>query len=383
MSFEGLKYLVVGAGFFGSVIAERIATDLKKDVMVIDRRPHIGGNCYSKVDKETGIEYHLYGSHIFHTSDSATWQYIKKFSNFTGYKHTVLTQYKNKVYQMPINLFTINSFYGLNLKPYEVEDFILEEVSKEKISLPKSLEEKAISLIGRPLYEAFIKGYTIKQWQTSPCDLPENIITRLPVRYNYDYSYFSDPWQGMPVIGYTSVFQNLLKHKLISLKLSTDYFKIKHLIDDDCLVIFTGPLDEFFNYKFGRPGWRSLKFEKEIIDVIDYQGTSVMNYAEECIPYTRIHEFKHLHPERLYPVKKTLIYKEYSIAAGKDAEPYYPVNTEKDRKCIKKYETEAAKLYNVIFGGRLGYYKYLDMDKTISLALKTYEEKVKPWHPQN
>jgi len=378
MNLEGLKYLVVGAGFFGSVIAELIAADKGERVVVIDKRHHLGGNSYSEIDKETGIEYHKYGSHIFHTSDQEVWRYINRFCTFNNYRHKVLTTFNNKTYQMPINLETINAFYGVNLKPAEAENFIKSEIEKEQLVNSINLETKAISLIGRPLYEAFIRGYTFKHWGTDPRNLPADIITRLPVRFSYKSDYFDDPWQGIPQRGYGELFKNLLAHQNIDLYLKTDFFDILNLIPAECCVIYTGRIDQFFDFKYGILNWRTLKFEREIYPIPDFQGTAVMNYAEDSVPYTRTHEFKHLHEERENPDKNTLVFREYAkeLAAGDD--PYYPVNTLKDKEMLSKYRQEALKLNNVIFGGRLAEYKYLNMDQTIASALNIYNEKIKP-----
>ena len=378
MDLQNLKYLVVGAGFFGSVIAERIAEDKGERVVVVDKRHHIGGGSFSEVDTETGIEYHKYGSHIFHTSITDVWKYINRFCTFNSYRHKVLTSYDKKIYQIPINLETINSFYGISLTPVEAEEFIKREIKKENIVNPTNLEDKAISLIGRPLYEAFIKGYTTKHWGTDPRNLPANIITRLPVRFNYKSDYFDDPWQGIPSEGYGELFKKLLAHQNIDLYLNTDFFRIRNQIPANCCVIYTGRLDQFFDYKHGELGWRTLQFEREVYQVDDFQGTSVMNYAEASVPYTRTHEFKHLHEEREHPGKNTLVFREYAkeLAAGDD--PYYPVNTVKDKEMISKYRQEALELSNVIFGGRLAEYKYLNMDQTIASALKIYNEEIKP-----
>jgi len=378
MNLENLKYLVVGAGFFGSVIAERIAEDKGERVVVLDKRDHIGGASFSEVDRETGIEYHKYGSHIFHTSIKEVWNYINRFCCFNSYRHKVLTKYDEKVYQMPINLETINAFYGTNLKPPEAEDFIKSEIEKENIRNPKNLEEKAISLIGRPLYKAFIKGYTSKHWGTDPKNLPADIITRLPVRFNYKSDYFDDPWQGIPQRGYGELFKNLHAHQNIDVYLNTDFFDMRHLVPSSCCVIYTGRLDQFFDFKYGILNWRTLKFEREIYQIADFQGTSVMNYAEASVPYTRTHEFKHLHEEREYSDKNTLVFREYAkeLAAGDD--PYYPVNTLEDKEMLSNYRQTTVALRNVIFGGRLAEYKYLNMDQTIASALKIYDEQIKP-----
>jgi UDP-galactopyranose mutase len=378
MDLENLQYIVVGAGFFGSVMAERIAEDKKERVVVIDKRDHIGGTSYSESDGETAIEYHKYGSHIFHTSIEDVWKYINKFSRFNSYRHKVLTNYNNKIYQMPINLETINIFYGSSLQPFEAEKFIKSEVEKEKIKNPTNLEDQAISLIGRPLYEAFIKGYTIKHWGTDPKNLPAEIITRLPVRFNYKSDYFDDPWQGIPIKGYGKLFEKMLAHRNIEVHTNTDFFSIRHLIPKDCCVVYTGRLDQFFDYKHGELGWRTLSFEREVHQVGDFQGTAVMNYAEASIPYTRTHEFKHLHEERNYSNDITLIFREYSKQLTEGDDPYYPMNTTIDKDIYRKYQEEIERKENVIFGGRLAEYRYLNMDQTIASALKTYDEKIKP-----
>ena len=369
-------YLVVGAGFFGSVIAERIANDLGSRVLVIDKRSHIGGNCYSETEPETGIEVHRYGSHIFHTSSKKVWDYITRFAEFNSYHHQVLTTYKNKVYQMPINLETINSFYDLNLKPSEAQEFIRNEARKERIKEPKNLEEKALSLIGRPLYEAFIKGYTIKQWDKDPKELPPTIITRLPVRYDYSEDYFVDArWQGIPLKGYKAVFERLLDSANIHVELNCDYFENRNDFDVRGRVIYTGPIDQFYNYKYGALEWRGISLRKEIVDVEDFQGTAVMNYADLEIKFTRIHEPQHLHPERKIRRCKSVIFFE---TAHSDSEmPFYPVMTEGNLALFLKYKALSEKEEKVIIGGRLGDYSYYDMDKTILSALTCYEDIIK------
>lgn len=372
--------VIVGSGIFGSVLAERLANmnnDIK--ILIIEKRKHIGGNCHSEIDPETNIEYHTFGTHIFHTSNKKVWDYINTFVDFNGYHHQVLTTYRDKVYQMPINLETINSFYHLNLKPFEVDDFLYQEISKENIQDPENFEEKAVSLVGRPLYEAFIRGYTIKQWQKNPRDLPASILQRLPFRKNYNENYFHDKWQGIPEQGYAHLFSTMLAKKNITIQLETDFFAIRDQIPDGVPIIYTGPVDRFFDYKFGRLEWRTLRFEREVLDVEDYQGTSVMNYAEEQVPFTRIHEPRHLHPERCYSTKKTLIIKEFSLHdEGKD--PYYPVNDSKNQKIFALYQEETKKYPHVIFAGRLGQYKYLDMDQAIALALELFATKLTPMY---
>lgn len=376
MELQGLKYLVVGAGFYGATIAERIASVLNEKVLVIDLREHIGGNSFSYADKDTNIEIHKYGSHIFHTSNEQVWAYINRFTSFNSYQHRVLTQYQNKVYSMPINLMTINQYYGKNLTPAEAESFIKAEIARDHIANPRNLEEKAISLIGRPLYEAFIKGYTQKQWETPLTELPENIITRLPVRFSYNDRYFNDKYEGLPVDGYGKIFERMLDNPLIEVKLGVDYFAIKDKVPADCLVIYTGPIDRYFNFKHGKLAWRTTDFEAQRLPTNDYQGTSVMNYADLDQKFTRIHEFKHYHPEREQSKKETIIFKEYSRFAKEGDVPYYPVNTEKDKAILAQYKQEVEQTKNVIFGGRLGNYVYVDMHQAIAMALNMFEAKI-------
>ncbi len=365
-----MHYTIIGAGLFGATIAERIAAVHGMPVTVIDRRAHIGGNCWSELYPSTQVEYHMYGSHIFHTSHEHVWEYINKFTTFNTYQHKVYTTYKNKVYSMPINLDTINSYYNLNLKPYEVDDFLAKE--KGNIPHPKNLEEKAISLIGRPLYEAFIKGYTQKQWEKAPTELSADIITRLPVRASYNNRYFAHKYEGIPLDGYGAMLSKMLENPLITVKLNTEFNDIRAQIPKDATVIYTGPIDAYFDYSLGRLEWRTVDFEYDIKPLQDYQGCSVMNFADIDIPYTRVHEFKHYHPER-DPVDHTVISREYSRFAKHNDEPYYPVDTAANTQLFNQYKSLAESEQNVIFGGRLGMYKYMDMDATIHEALKVFE----------
>jgi UDP-galactopyranose mutase len=376
MDLHGLKYLVVGAGFYGSVIARKIAEELKEKVLVIDRRMHVGGNSYSEIDLQTGIEVHKYGSHIFHTSNPKVLEFLKPFASFNDYRHRVLTCYQNRIYSMPINLMTINSFFKKNLSPEEAQSFLQERIQREKISNPENLEDKAVSLIGRELYEAFIKGYTAKQWRTSLRELPASIITRLPIRYNYNDRYFSDVCEGIPLEGYGRVFEKILQHPLISVELGVDFMSLKPEIPAAVKIVYSGPIDRFYNYRMGRLGWRTASFERECFNKDDFQGTSVMNYADEEIPYIRIHEFKHFHPERNYS-GRTIIFKEYAKFATENDTPYYPINTEMDKKLFKKYEGLAGTEKNVVFGGRLGNYVYADMHQVIEMALEAFEAKLR------
>ena len=352
---------------------ERIATQRQKKVLVLEKRLHIGGNCYSQFDESTGIEYHKYGTHIFHTNSKKILNYINQFTELNSYHHQVLTSYKNQIFQLPINLETINSFFKTNLRPYEVDSFL--EKERQNFPEPKNLEEKAVSLVGKKLYEAFIKGYTWKQWQTDPKDLPASIINRLPVRSNYDENYFKNgKYQGIPQDGYTSMFNKMLSSSLIDIKTSTDYFEIKDQIEVKNKTIYSGPIDRYFNFIHGKLQWRSVYFKKEIKEYDDYLGTSVMNFADKEIPYTRIHEPKHLHPEREYTKKKTLLLYEYS---HQDEEaPYYPINNEENIKKLEKYKSLAKKEKNVLFGERLGSYAYYDMDQVIGQALALSETRL-------
>lgn len=373
MSFKGLKYCVVGSGFFGAVVAEQLASMRNEKVLVIERRNHIGGNSHSKIDPSTGIEIHSYGTHIFHTQNKEVWTYVNKFSDFTPYQHKVLTEYRGRVYPMPISLATINQFYGMNLKPREVATFLEKERAAMKGKLPQNLEEKAISLIGEPLYRAFIRGYTMKQWAQDPKELPEDIITRLPVRDTYNTNYFNDAFQGLPKDGYGKLFENILAHPNIEIQLNVDFLDIRNEIPPECKILYTGPIDEYFGYELGALDWRSIRLEREVIQQRDFQGTSVMNYADEEVPFTRIHEYKHLHPERsqVFSSDLTVIEREYpETRIGNSKECYYPVNTDRNQKLFELYANKMRMQRNIAFGGRLGSYKYWDMDVAIASALK-------------
>ncbi|HTI06931.1 MAG TPA: UDP-galactopyranose mutase [Puia sp.] len=376
MDLQEFSFVVVGSGLLGAVVAENIAGKLDQKVLVIEKRQHIGGNCYSETDPATGIEVHRYGTHIFHTSRENVWRYIRRFTSFNTYRHQVLSSYKNKIYQFPINLETINSFYNVNLRPYEVDDF-MSKIRGRQIKEPANFEEQAISLLGRDLYEAFFKDYTLKQWQIDPKDLPASIFNRLPFRKNYVENYFFDHWQGIPENGYTALFQNLLSHKKIAVLTDTDFFAIRDQLKKDACIIYSGPIDRYFDYKFGRLTWRTLQFEKEVVDTEDYQGNSVINYPEKDIPYTRIHEPRHLHPERNYTKEKTVIFREYSLPDNGTA-PFYPIASRENMEKLRLYKTEAGRLENVFISGRLGDYKYYDMDQTIERALEIVETGILP-----
>lgn len=373
--------IIVGAGLFGATLAERITTCLEHPVTIIDRRQHIAGNCWSDIAPGTDIERHVYGSHIFHTSDDGVWDHVCRFSAFNSYRHTVYTTYQDTVYPMPINLGTINAFYGTRLRPADVEDFLRKEAGD--VPDPKNLEEKAISLIGRPLYEAFIKGYTWKQWDKDPRELSADIITRLPVRASYNNRYFSDTHEGIPLCGYGTLVRRMLASPLITIHLGVSFDEYRPSLPADSLIIYTGPIDEFFGWELGRLEWRTVDLEWETLPLRDHQGTAVMNYADTEIPWTRIHEFKHYHPERtrVMAAPQTVIAREFSRAAKQSDEPYYPVDTEANRTLFQRYtelatQTVLPKGMEVIFGGRLGQYRYLDMDTTIRSALDLFDELV-------
>ncbi len=369
---KNIDFLIVGAGFYGCVIAERIANVLKKNVLILDKRDHIGGNCFSEKEQSTKIEYHKYGTHIFHTSNHKVWKYINNFTKFNNYKHQVLSNYKNKIYQMPINLETINSFYGKNFNPRDAENFIKKKTKRFKKNSYLNFEDKAKSQIGEDLYEAFIKSYTTKQWGTNPKNLPSNIFNRLPLRFNYNEDYFNNCiWQGIPVDGYTKIFENLIQNTRIKFDTLKEY-NLEVDIKPKYATIYTGPLDKLFNYKFGKLGWRSLSFKKKIIKQFDYQGNSVINYPQLKYKFTRIHEPKHLHPERNYSNKSSLIIEEYPNNNFK--EPYYPINDNYNRSIHRLYKQEINKMKNFIIGGRLADYAYYDMDMTISAALVKFEK---------
>ena len=366
--------VVAGSGLFGLTVAERCARELGLRVLIVERRDHIGGNAYSEVEPATGIEVHRYGAHLFHTSNERVWTYVNRFTAFTGYRHRVLSVFKDRVYPMPINLGTICTYFGRVMSPDEARALVAEQAAE--VTDPRNLEEKAISLVGRPLYEAFIRGYTAKQWQTDPRELPPEIITRLPVRYTFDDRYFADRYEGLPVDGYTAWLERMADHPRIEVRLDTDFFDLG--APGEVPVVYTGPLDRYFAYSEGALGWRTLDFEREVLPTGDFQGTPVMNYADEDVPYTRVHEFRHFHPERDHPADRTVIVREYSRSAGTGDEPYYPIDTAEDRAKLTRYRELARAERGVLFGGRLGTYRYLDMHMAIASALTMYDNRLRP-----
>ena len=376
--------VIVGSGFFGLTIAERVATKLRLKVTIIEKRDHIGGNAYSEIEPETGIEVHRYGAHLFHTSNERVWNYVNHFTDFNDYKHRVYTTHRGEVFPLPINLGTINQFFRSAYGPAAAQALVAEQGKEFRVESASNLEEKAIALIGRPLYAAFIRDYTEKQWQTAPTALPADVIARLPVRYTYDNRYFDDTYEGLPTDGYTAWLTRMADHPNIELKLSTDFFDATQPFSKTALVgnvpiIYTGPVDRYFDYSEGALAWRTLDFEQETLAIGDFQGTSVMNYADADFRYTRIHEFRHFHPERTYyPQDKTVIMREYSRFASVEDEPYYPVNTQDDRARLLKYRGLQQQEKSVLFGGRLGTYKYLDMHMAIASALAMFEGQISP-----
>ncbi|MFO1025798.1 MAG: UDP-galactopyranose mutase [Acetobacteraceae bacterium] len=376
--FSAFDLVIVGSGFFGATIAERCATELGLKVCMIERRSHIGGNAWSEIDPATGIEVHSYGSHLFHTSSEAVWTYVNRFSGFSNYRHRVVVRHRDRFYTMPMNLGTLSTLFGRFLSPTEAKALIAEEVAASGITNPINLEEKAISLVGRTMYEAFIKGYTAKQWQTDPRELPANIITRLPVRLTFNDFYFADDYEGLPLLGYFEIFNRMLRHDGITVLLQTDYFALRDELPQSVPIVFTGPIDRFFEYRAGVLGWRTLDFQREVVQVGDFQGASIVNYPDLDVDFTRIHEFRHLHPERPYQQERTIIFREFSRFAGRDDDPYYPIDRPADKDGYDAYRTMAEAEPNVIFGGRLGTYRYLDMHQAIGAALKLFEQQLVP-----
>lgn len=375
--------VVVGSGLFGLTIAEQAASRWGLRVAIVERRSHLGGNAYSEIDLETGIEVHKYGAHLFHTSNERVWEYVNRFTSFTSYVHRVWTTVDGVVYPMPVNLGTINQFFSAAYGPDEARALIAQQAAEVDGQEITDFESKGVSLVGRPLFEAFFKNYTAKQWQTDPKDLPASIISRLPVRYNYDSRYFNDKYEGLPVDGYTAWMERMVASDLIDVYLDTDFFDPENPLNKAAVVgkvpvVYTGPVDRYFDYSAGDLSWRTVDFEKEVVDTGDYQGCSVMNYGDIDVPFTRIIEFRHFHPERDYQDKKTVIFREFSRFADHGDEPYYPVNTAQDRERLEQYRELMKNEDRVFFGGRLGTYKYLDMHMAIASALTMLDNELAP-----
>ena len=358
-------YLIVGAGLYGAVMAHEL-TKKGKRCLVIDKRSHIAGNIYCE-DIE-GIHVHKYGAHILHTSNKKIWEYMNQFAEFNNYINSPVAVYKDELYNLPFNMNTFSKMWGIKT-PAEAKAMIEKQVKETGITEPKNLEEQGLSLVGKDVFEKLVKGYTEKQWGRDCKDLPAFIIKRLPVRFTYDNNYFNDRFQGIPMGGYTKIVEKMLNG--VEVKTSTDYFTfIKENPDIAEKTVFTGMIDEYFGYKLGALEYRSVRFETEVLDTDNYQGNAVVNYTEREVPYTRIIEHKHF---EFGKQEKTVISREYSSEWHVGMEPYYPVNNETNNALFEKYKELAAKEENVIFGGRLGNYKYYDMDKVIEAALKKLE----------
>lgn len=361
-------YLIVGAGLFGSVFT-REAMQKGKKVLVIDKRDHIAGNIYTR--ETEGINVHVYGAHIFHTSDEKVWEYVNRFARFNNYINCPVARYKNEIYNMPFNMNTFSKMWGV-ITPDEAKAEIERQRKEAGIGEPKNLEEQALSLVGRDIYEKLVKGYTEKQWGRRAAELPAFIIKRLPVRFIYDNNYFNDRYQGIPEGGYTQICKKMLEGAEV--RLNVDYFANKAELDALAdKVLFTGMIDEYYGYRYGELEYRSLRFETETLDCENYQGNAVVNYTEYEVPYTRIIEHKHF---EFGKQPKTVVTREYPATWKKGDEPYYPVNNERNDALYAKYKALADAEGRVIFGGRLGMYKYYDMDDTIAAALALCEKEL-------
>lgn len=378
--------VIVGAGLFGLTIAQQVVEhNPTARVHIIDVRNHIGGNAYSYFDKQTGAEIHQYGAHLFHTSSKRVWEYANRFTTFTNYVHRVYTTHNGEVFPLPINLGTINQFFHAAYTPAQAKALVEKQAGEYADVEPKNLNDQGIKLIGKPLYEAFIKNYTAKQWQTDPEQLPASVIRRLPVRFTYNNRYFKDTWEGLPTDGYTAWFERMIDNPRIEVSLGVDFFDESQPLNKKALVgrvpvVYTGPIDRYFGYSQGELKWRTVDFKEERYDEDDHFGCAVMNYADADVPYTRAIEFKHFNPERADKQShtSTVVWYEYSRFAGRDDDPYYPVNTEEDKATYAKYQALEASEPKVVFGGRLGQYAYFDMWATIDSALTAYETQVAP-----
>ena len=358
-------YIVVGAGLFGATFAHEAATRGYK-VKVIEKRNHIAGNIYTK--EVEGIQVHEYGAHIFHTSDKKIWDYVHQFATFNRYTNTPVANFHGEIYNLPFNMNTFNKLWGV-VTPQEAEAKIAEQRAVLGDKEPENLEEQAISLVGEDIYYKLIKGYTEKQWGRSATELPAFIIRRLPVRYTYDNNYFNDTYQGIPIGGYTKMIEAMLDHENIEIELNVDFFAKKdEYLNSGAKIVFTGMIDEFFDYELGTLEYRSLRFETEVVDVENYQGNAVVNYTDRKTPYTRIIEHKHF---EFGTQPKTVITREYPADWKVGDEPYYPVNNQVNNDLYAQYQKLAQTVPQVIFGGRLGQYLYYDMHQVIAAALET------------
>ncbi len=361
-------YLIVGAGLFGATFAYE-AKKRGKSCLVIDKRDHIGGNIYC--ESIEGINVHKYGAHIFHTSDKAVWEYVNQFAEFNNYINSPVAIYKDELYNLPFNMNTFSKMWGIKT-PAEAKAKIEEQIKELNITEPKNLEEQALSLVGTDVYEKLIKGYTEKQWQRDCRDLPAFIIKRLPLRFTYDNNYFNDRYQGIPIGGYNQIIEKMLDG--VDVQLSTDYFELENRDEIAEKTVFTGQIDKYFDYKLGILEYRSVRFDTKVFDCENYQGNAVVNYTEREVPYTRAIEHKHFEYGKQ---PKTVVSYEYSSEWGIGDEPYYPINNDKNNSLYEEYKKLAENTPNVIFGGRLGQYKYYDMDKVIISALDAVKNEFK------
>ncbi|PJI07578.1 MULTISPECIES: UDP-galactopyranose mutase [Clostridium] len=362
-------FLIVGAGLYGAIFANE-AKKQGKRCLIIDKRSHIGGNIYT--EKVEGINVHKYGAHIFHTNNKMVWQYVNQFAEFNRYTNSPVANYHGEIYNLPFNMNTFNKMWGV-VTPDEAKKKIEDQRSANFTEHPQNLEEQAINLVGTDIYEKLIRGYTEKQWGRSCRELPAFIIRRLPVRFTYDNNYFNALYQGIPIGGYTAMIEKMIAG--IEVKLDTDYFKNKDKWDSIAeKVVYTGPVDAYFNYKFGVLQYRSVRFETEVLDIPNFQGNAVVNYTDRETPYTRIIEHKHFEFQNQ---SKTVVSREYSTEWKLGDEPYYPVNDEKNSALYEKYKGLTETQDNVIFGGRLGEYKYYDMDKVVEVALEKAKKVLK------
>ena len=361
-------YLIVGSGLFGAIFAYE-ANKLGKKVLVIEKKNHIAGNIYT--ESIEGINVHKYGAHIFHTNNREVWYYINNFAEFNRYTNSPVARYKDELYNMPFNMNTFNKLWGV-ITPAEAKAKIQEELKEVNIEEPRNLEEQAIKLVGKTIYKKLVKGYTEKQWGKKAVELPSFIIKRLPVRFTYDNNYFNSLYQGIPVGGYTKIIERMLEG--IEVRLNTDFFEDRDAYENIAdKIVFTGPIDKFYNYKYGNLEYRSLRFENKIIDCDNYQGNAVVNYTEYEVPYTRIIEHKHFEENNS---EKTVITYEYPQNWDLEKEAYYPINDKKNDSIYQKYKQETTSNHNIIFGGRLAEYKYYDMDKVIESALSSVKEEL-------